>query len=261
MYPIIKIFNREIPTYAVMALIGIFISGIYAVKSISKKGKDDNEIIYMLLIAAIGVFIGGHLLYGIVNINEIINIFKNIKQYSGFIPFIKDLALLFSGQVFYGGLIGGIIAGLIYGKKKKLDKDYYDVMAPTIPLFHSFARIGCFLGGCCYGIPSKIGFTYHHAIVESANNVTRFPVQLLEAALNFILFLVLNKMLKKEKYKSNLMYIYLYSYAVIRFLLEFLRGDTYRGKIWIFSTSQIISILIIIVVTVILLIKRKRKTK
>ena len=258
MYPIIKIFNREIPTYAIMALVGIFVSGIYATRAINKKKKDDNEVIFMLLIATIGVFIGGHLLYGIVNFGEIINIFKNIKQYSGFIPFAKDLLVLFSGQVFYGGLIGGIIAGLIYAKKKKLDSDYYDIMAPTIPLFHSFARVGCFLGGCCYGIPSKFGFTYHNAIVESANNISRFPVQLLEALLNFILFLVLNKFFKKEKFKSNLMYIYLCSYAVIRFLLEFLRGDTYRGKFWIFSTSQLISILIIVIVTIILLIKNKK---
>ena len=67
MYPLIKIFKREIPTYAIMALICIFVSGIYATRAINKKKKDDNEVIFMLLIATIGVFIGGHLLYGIVN--------------------------------------------------------------------------------------------------------------------------------------------------------------------------------------------------
>lgn len=94
--------------------------------------------------------------------------------------------------VFYGGLIGGIAAGLIAIKSMRLNSGIYaDTMAPVIPLFHGFARIGCFFAGCCYGVQSDIGFTAHgNQFVAEVNDVCRFPVQLLEAACNFALLSV-----------------------------------------------------------------------
>lgn len=258
MFPKITIFNKEITMYAVMSLIGILAAGFYAVKKTKEKKQDDNDMIITLLISAIGVFIGGHLLYAIVGYEDVITFLKSIGNTN-----IKETLQLFitafSGSVFYGGLIGGLIFGSIYIKRKKLDKSFYDIAAPTIPLFHFFARIGCFLVGCCYGIESKIGFTYQNSMVPIANGVTRFPVQLLEALLNLVLFIVLNHLLNKGKYKNKLIYIYLLSYAIIRFALEFLRGDLYRGFIGVLSTSQIISLIIIISIVVLKIINIRRK--
>ena len=60
------------------------------------------------------------------------------------------MLLIFGGGVFYGGLIGAIAAGMISIKVQKLPFDTAtDCLAPSIALFHGFARIGCFLGGCC----------------------------------------------------------------------------------------------------------------
>ncbi len=259
MLPTITILNKTITGYALMSIIGVFVAGIYAVIKIKKKKLDDNDMIILLLFAAIGVFIGSHLLYAIVNYKYFVEIIKNYNTIS-----LKDtmklLEATFGGAVFYGGLIGGIGFGLIYAKKKKLKKDYLDVAAPTIPLFHGFARIGCFLGGCCFGIESKIGFIYTHSLVPAADHVRRFPVQLVEALCDFILFFVLNKLLNKEKYKGKLIYIYLISYAIIRFILEFLRGDDYRGFVGFLSTSQLISLIVIITVIIILIINKKRSS-
>jgi len=71
--------------------------------------------------------------------------------------------------------------------------------------------------------------------------VRRFPVALCEAVCNLVLFLVLWRVLKREKKPGRLIYYYCVSYSVIRFSLEFLRGDEIRGRLWIFSTSQWIS--------------------
>ena len=82
---------------------------------------------------------------------------------------------------------------------EKMDmKKTTDFLAPIIPLFHFFGRIGCFLSGCCYGIESKIGFTYKYSLVESANNVNRFPIQLVEVSYNMIIFVVLTILYKKS---------------------------------------------------------------
>jgi phosphatidylglycerol:prolipoprotein diacylglycerol transferase len=151
-------------------------------------------------------------------------------------------------------------AGAIYCRKKKFNiSEYSDIIAPGVPLFHFFGRIGCFFGGCCYGIESSFGYTVHgNELLSSVNDVQRFPVQLLEATLNLILFIVLARLLSKGALKGKLFSIYLLCYSVIRFFDEFLRGDTYRGFLFGLSTSQIISIILFVCSLVYLIVKFKK---
>jgi phosphatidylglycerol:prolipoprotein diacylglycerol transferase len=166
----------------------------------------------------------------------------------------------FGGSVFFGGLIGGAIAGIITVRAVKLP--WYptlDLLTTLIPLFHCFGRVGCFLGGCCYGIPSQIGFTFRHSIVAAANGVNRFPVQLCEAGFNLILFFALYILFKKGKLRGQLFFLYLVCYSTARFFLEYLRGDVIRG-VWAMglSTSQIIAgLLFIIGIIGLIIVKNK----
>jgi len=257
MFPIIDVFGRQIGTYAIMAIVGALLVGFLFCRRISTLGLDDNTAIVFLLICSVGVLVGGSLLYGITNIHYL-SLLGSAKNFSDVFNTFK---LVFGGSVFYGGLLGAILAGYIYIKVKKLDIVIYtDNIAPFIPLFHSIARVGCFLGGCCYGIESPIGFTAHNnPLVPQVNDVSRFPVQLLEAALNFILFLILLKLLQSGKFKGKMLLIYLISYSVIRFFDEFLRGDKIRGFILSLSTSQFISVIIFIVVGAILIFTAKKE--
>lgn len=229
-----------------MALLGIFACSYFSHKISQNHKKDDNKLIELLLFSSIGVFIGSHLLYGLTQINIIIKLLNNLYLIKNFKDFIDIFVYIFGGSVFYGGLLGGLLFGFIYIKKNKLELFYYDATTLQIPLFHFFGRIGCFLSGCCYGIESKFGLTYTKAIVESANGVNRFPIQLVEAGYNIILFLLLYKLFQKNKYKGKLINVYLFLYPMGRFIFEFFRGDDYRGFIFGLSTSQIISILILI---------------
>lgn len=261
MFPYIIVFSKMITLYAVLAIIGMFAAGIYMCHLTRKRGFDDNDTIILLLFSAIGVLIGGHSLYGITNIKYIPTILEsnNLKE------FINGFISVFGGSVFYGGLIGGLIAGFIVLKCKKMNIDVFsDMAAVVIPLFHGFARIGCFLSGCCYGIESKFGFTvYNNDLVADINGVNRFPVQLLEALLNFILFYIIRltykKSLSEEKLQGKLIFIYLSLYSVIRFFDEFLRGDEIRGFVFGMSTSQFISIVMFFVSSIFLLLDFQRR--
>ena len=258
MIPNININGKVITPYIIMALIGGFTAGLFACYLTKKKKKDVNDTIILLLIAILGVFIGGHLLYGITNMNRLVYMITHFTRLKGFDGFITEMGMIFGGQVFYGGLIGGLIASYIYISKKKLDKKFYfDIGAVVIPLFHAFARIGCFLSGCCYGIESKIGFTYKYSLIESANHVNRFPVQLVESGYNLLIFIFIYALYKKDMLKGKLLYLYFVMYSFVRFILEFIRGDEYRGFLFGFSTSQIISIGLFII-GIIMLIKPKK---
>ena len=208
MYPIVTIFGRPIGTYALSSVAGILLAGWYACRAARRRGVDDNEIIVLLLVSAVGILLGSHVLYA---------------------------------------LLGGLAVGALYLRIRRLPfAAYADIAAPAIPLFHAFGRIGCFLGGCCYGIPWEGGITYTRALSPEANGVARFPVQLLESALLFALFLLLAALFRRGALRGRLLALYLAVYAVLRFLLEFLRGDAIRGVYFGLSTSQWISLAILL---------------
>lgn len=258
MLPFLNLPGKSIPTYMLMAVIGALVAGLLACRLTRKRNLNDNDTIIVMLFAAVGVFVGGAILYAITKIRYIPLLFS----VADFWEFVSVLGYIFGGSVFYGGLIGGTVAALITIKIKKMPLPIIaDILAVCIPLFHAFARVGCFLGGCCYGIECEFGFTAHgNTLVPELNDVSRFPVQLLEASLNLVLFAVLLMLYKKISGKGGffdgkLIFVYLMSYAVIRFFDEFLRGDAIRGFIFGLSTSQFISVLIEIAAVSVLVFK------
>lgn len=260
MFPYFEIFGKTHGTYTLISLVGLFVAGIFACCTAKKRGFDDNDMLVTLLVAAVGVLIGGHLLYGLVNFQQIIQLFRSLDEITGFGDFFTRAHEIFGGSVFYGGLFGGIAAGTIYMKKKKLNiSEFSDIAAPAVPLFHVFGRIGCFFGGCCYGVESDFGFVV--AAPGSDIISRRFPIQLVEAAFNLLLFLALYLLLKRGWLNGRLIYLYLLCYSVGRFIIEFWRGDAYRG-FWLgLSTSQWISIVLFVVSATLLFWKYLKKSK
>ena len=246
MYPIVTIFGRPIGTYALSSVAGILLAGWYACRAARRRGVDDNEILVLLLVSAVGILLGSHVLYALTNLPALLRYLSESANLSlgdwfrGLLPYV-------GGAVFYGGLLGGLAAGALYLRIRRLPfAAYADIAAPAIPLFHAFGRIGCFLGGCCYGIPWEGGITYTRALSPEANGVARFPVQLLESALLFALFFLLAALFRRGALRAKLLALYLAVYAVLRFLLEFLRGDAIRGVYFGLSTSQWISLAILL---------------
>lgn len=244
MFPGFTLFGKFISMYLVTAVIGIFTAAPFAAIQYKKRGGDDIDMIFVMLFAGLGTFFGMHILYGITQLNY----FGILLEATDLLDFINRFASLFGGAVFYGGLIGGIVAGGIYVKRKKLPAgNIADCAAPAIALFHGWGRIGCFLCGCCYGVESDIGFVYEHSLSEAANHVRRFPVQLVEACFEFVLFAVLWLLLKRCICRARLLSLYLIIYPCGRFVLEFFRGDEIRGFFLGLSTSQLISIIVLAV--------------
>ena len=240
MIPAFSLLGKTLAIYPILALAGIFAAGIYACRAAKRAGQSEDDMIVLLLFSAIGVFLGMHLLYGLVSLSQWPQLLSQIHSLASF---FQVMFAIWGGSVFYGGLLGGILAGALYLRVKGRSIALWsNLTAPAIALFHTFGRIGCFLGGCCYGIPSAWGVTYRHSPVVEANGISRFPVQLVEAAWNLILFLLLSRLLRQGK--GRLLPLYLALYAPARFLLEFLRGDSYRGIFFGLSTSQWISLLL-----------------
>ena len=104
--------------------------------------------------------------------------------------------------------------------------------------------MGCFCAGCCYGreTDSFIGVCFPDSVSGLAPDVRVIPTQLIESCANVLVFAALLLITRKKRKGYTSLFIYMMIYAVVRFLIEFLRGDEIRGAYWLFSTSQWISI-------------------
>lgn len=262
MYPYFEIFSFKIPTYGLIAVVGVLAAFLVGYIIAKKKGCADIEMVEIAAVAGVGVFIGAHLLFAITRIDAYIEVFRNYDRFENFFEFIKCLFELASGMVFYGGLLGGLLFGYLYARIKKYPhKDYTDIFAVLIPLFHAFGRIGCFFAGCCYGVEWEYGISGRVLVSGAHEDVKRLPIQIIESACLLILFIVLLLLFNKGIAKGRLLFVYLLSYSVLRFTLEFWRGDEIRGRLLGLSTSQWISVLIAVGVAVFLIVGNMRKKK
>lgn len=254
MYPYFELFGRTIGTYAIAALIGFAFSALLIWRLCRTKGIGDGDVILLVLSMAIGVFLGGKLLYGLTQWPLIVEAFGSLT--SPEVLFSK-LQTAFNGMVFYGGFFGSLGAVWLYTHFNKSIATPFamELMGLVTPLFHTFGRIGCFFAGCCYGIPCQWGITIsgNHLIPE-LNDVSRLPIQLIEAGANLLIFGILAFLYGRNGRRPSLLSLYTLLYAPLRFVLEFFRGDEIRG-IWLgLSTSQWISLGLVIVVLLHLLL-------
>ena len=246
MYPYIHVGGFELPVYGMIIIIA-FAGGLAVCSTLGKLyGIHARYIICSGSFAAAGLLIGAKLLYAITRLPSFISDYNTYSSMS----FYEKADFLFGGYVFYGSLIGAVIGVLIFCHAFHFDRGIFlNVLTPLIPFAQSFGRIGCFFGGCCYGVeyygPFSVQFPYNEAS-PYLHLYPRFPVQLIEAGLCFILFVIIFIYTRKNTpVKGASLGIYLISYGIIRFILEFFRGDTIRG-IWLsLSTSQWISLFLI----------------
>lgn len=240
MFPEINFFGATLNLYGLCASVGLIAMGVVAFILGRKYKILLEDILFGEIFMLIGAFIGAHILYALTYLPEIIKYTSMTVSNGWEAHYFFDIIFKYmGGMVYYGGLILGIVFGVLYCKFRKLNlHNYSDCFAVGIPLFHSIARLGCFFAGCCYGIESVFGFADEHG-------VTRFPVQLLECVINAMLFAALLVLFRKGIMKGMLIYAYLLSYGTLRFFIEFLRGDEFRGIFLFLSTSQWISLILI----------------
>lgn len=249
MYPFIEIFSFKIPTYALAFSVAFIICMIVMYRSAPKLGLRSDDSLYASIYGIIGLVLFAKLFFFFTKVTKLPAYFRFISAGNKF-NIYHFCNYFFGGMVFYGGLIGYVLGVFIYSRQYKTPFiKYFDSYVPFMPLVHAFGRVGCFLAGCCYGIeytgPLAVNYPYNE-IVPELSEVSRFPVQLLEAFINSLCFILLLSLRNKRKLKSGqLPGIYILFYLIERTLLEFLRGDTARGSVGILSTSQFISLLLI----------------
>lgn len=219
MFPKFEIFGEVFYSYPLVLGV-IWAIGFEYSKALNKNLKHFNLLFFILFIAA---WVGAKILF-LLTLDD-----QTLEKISSNTNF-----WLGGGFVFLGGLIGGLGIVAIHKLYFKQRIFEYEFLLLPLTLGHALGRIGCFLAGCCYGTSCDLFWSIH------LHGLDRHPVQLYEAFSLFVLFGVLRFRWRKGQ---SLLPVYLGSYFLLRFSLEFFRGDKIRGVYWMgLSTSQFISI-------------------
>ena len=159
--------------------------------------------------------------------------------------FASDPPLVFNirggGLVFYGGLIGGLVALYWFCKIHRLPLlKVLDLVTPAVILGYSIGRIGCFLEGCCSGKVTHLPWAVHFPLLEGL----RHPTQLYSSFLALLIFFFLIRLAKRQSYTGQVFFWGIVLQSCYRFGIEFLRENPlYYGL----SSAQWIALGLVII--------------
>ena len=179
-----------------------------------------------LIWATFGIILGGRLGYVV---------FYNLRYYLEF-P-LQILALWEGGMSFHGGLLGVIIATVLFAYKKQVSLFAMgDIIACVAPIGLFLGRLANFINGELYGrVAQNVPWAF---IFPEGGTLPRHPSQLYEAGLEgLLLFIILNAIWwGSSKYRNRHGFtcgLFFVLYGVFRFGLEFFREpDAHIGFIW-----------------------------
>jgi phosphatidylglycerol---prolipoprotein diacylglyceryl transferase len=253
MYPRLLEFGWvTIYTYGVLLAAAYLLGLQLAMGRARSRQLDQTRILDLGIYIIISALVGAKLLLLIID-------FKTYYNNPG-----ELLTLIRSAGVFYGGLICAFVVAIWYIRRVGLPLwTTCDVFAPGIALGHVVGRLGCFFAGCCYGRPTTVPWAITFTDPFAAQNVgtplnqALHPTQLYEAGAELlILIFLLATESKGRRFPGRTFWLYMLLYAISRYIIEIYRGDP-RGTIFMFSTSQFISLVLAPLAVVMLIYLRR----
>jgi phosphatidylglycerol:prolipoprotein diacylglycerol transferase len=259
MYPeLVRIGSFPINTYGVFLAIAFLAAILITVKLAERDGLPRQKIydlsLWMLLAGLVG--------------SKILMLFVE-PEYRDNPLLLLSLDFLRSGGVFYGGLLGAVLAGYLLMKRYHLPWwKTADAFAPGLAIGNFFGRQGCFAAGCCWGEPTTLpwGVKFSelgHQVTGVPTDTYLHPTQLYESFAMLLVFFFLLWLHKRKRFSGQVILAYALLYSIIRFSIEFVRDDP-RGDILGLttltglSTSQMISIVIGVSALIAFIIRRRR---
>lgn len=231
-----------IPTFFFMVMVASLVTTYYLFWQAGKKGYSQIAILDISMIGTLCGMIGARLFH----------VFVEVPGYYWEDP-IRVFYFWQGGFVGYGAFIGMTVATFIYLKIKKLPVlDYADFVALGCPLIVFFVRLGCLGAGCCYGKPTDffVHLVFNNHQSDAGHEFPGIPLhatQIYDMLNALFVFGIVHFVYQRRKFYGQVMLIFFMLYALIRILIEFLRGDADRGVYWngAISTSQITGLVIL----------------
>ncbi|MGH9745711.1 MAG: prolipoprotein diacylglyceryl transferase [Candidatus Acidiferrales bacterium] len=232
-------------TYGVLVASGVLLGLWYARRQAPRHGLNPDHVwnlgIYMVLVALI--------------VAKIWLVFSAWDYYAANPREIFSMTVIQSGGTFYGGVVGAMLTIIIYTRVQKIPVlPLLDTFAFAVPLGHSIGRLGCLAAGCCYGRPTTVpwAITFKNELAEQLAgtplHTPLHPTQLYESAAEFLNFLIVVWLARRQRFTGQLVGTYFLLYGFERGTIEFFRGDPGRTMMFhnTVSLMQLTSVALIL---------------
>lgn len=234
--------------YGLMYVIGFYLGywfGVYRSRYVAGWNKDlmSDVLTYLML----GVIVGGRLGYVL---------FYGLDFWAQ--DWLYPLKIMDGGMSFHGGLLGVIVAAMLFAHNKKMPMlDVGDFIAPLFPIGLFFGRLGNFINGELWGRTTDLPWGM---VFPTGGPLPRHPSQLYEMFLEgFVLFFILWGLSVRPHKRGMIMGAFLLGYGVFRTMVEFVREpDSHLNFIafnWL-TMGQLLSLPMMIVGLYFVLSKR-----
>ena len=246
MHPILfKIGPLTLHTYGLLISTGVLLAVALAVRQARREGEDPQKMLDLAFYLLLASIVGSRLLYVLISYGDyLVRPWAIFKLWEG-------------GLVFYGGFVLALMVGIWYLDRHRLPLwKTADIWAAPLALGHAVGRLGCFAAGCCYGKPTGVPWSVTFTDPQSLAilGVPLHPVQLYEAFANLLLFIFLCLYRPYRRFEGQIFWLYVLVYSVIRFVLEFFRGDlrgffipsylsTSQGFSMVFAAASLVMLL------------------
>ena len=230
-----QVFSLEIRWYSLSYIFGIIFGWFYCKKKLIKDEKLLNLFDDLIAYLVIGIIVGGRIGYIVL---------YNLKYY---LENLSEILIIWHGGMsFHGGLLGVILATIIFSKKHKINSYIFlDLISLVAPIGLFLGRIANFINSELYGRETEVFWSVKFIKIDS---LSRHPSQIYEALFEgLILFLLLNYFAKKNTFKTPglISSVFLIFYSLFRFILEFFRAPDPQIGYIIFDMTlgQLVSVI------------------
>lgn len=236
--------------HGLFMVVGLVVAVLLSARLVARAGLSVDQFYTIALIGIPGGIIGARFIH-------VIDYWDYYMANPGNI-----LAIQRGGLALWGGILGGLLAVLIYARIKNLSVfDYADRMAPGMILAQAIGRIGDVINGEHFsiGVGAPWGVVYTHPNSPALGLPPSHLAVGYEMVMDLVIFGVLMRLLGRIKPDGTLFLLYLASYSVGRFFLSFLRLDSKTVQLGL-SQPQWLSLFVVIAVLVLFFYRRKSQT-
>ena len=219
--------------YGLMITIALVVGTLWAIKEASRRDVRTDDLLYVIVWAVPFGLLGARILH-------VVDAWKYYATYP-----LQILAIQEGGLSLYGGLIGGIAAGLFAARQRGLSGwQVADIAAPSLILGQAVGRVGCFINGDHQGLPSNLPWatSYVNPASLAVDSTPRHPAQLYELLFDLIVFALLLMLRPRLKEEGALFLIYAALYSFGCFWISALRED--MPFLFGLKQMQLISVLV-----------------
>jgi phosphatidylglycerol:prolipoprotein diacylglycerol transferase len=245
----------HVRSYGLMLAVAFLVGTWLSLREARRLGLDEDRLVNVILIVLVASVIGARALYVLEHVQE-------FRREWG-----SMLAVWQGGLTLYGGIVAGTVAGLTAARQMSLPMwTVADALTPAFALGTVFGRVGCFLNGCCYGVPTSLPWGVRFPPDSFAGlefgSAPLHPAQLYFALSGLVLFGVVWALRKRLTTPGFLFWSFLLMFALVRIPLDATRAYEPEARLISFGAvdikeSQVTSLALALFATLMILRLRR----